>query len=378
MGRCATLSAGAPSQANPGAQPRTAFAVDIDVIKARANDRVRELAAELLPNGRDECGYWRTGSIADDPGQSLAVTLTGPDRGMWCDYAMAKGHPDAGGNIIQLAAQAAFGGDVGKAIAWLKSKLGLDGLDPARLAKVRAEAAASAEKQQREAGEQAEQYRRRALGLFLNGKAIGGTPVEAYLRTRGILLERLGRVPNCLAFDPELYCKEVGRKLPAMLAAVVDLQGRHIATHRTWLAPDGKGGWTKADLEEPKKVLGRFKGGYIPLWKGVCRKTLAEIEPGTDVYASEGIEDGLSAAMAKPELRVVAAVTLGNLGEIALPDQAGRFVIIGQRDTNPKTLEALERAIGAQQERGREVWLTPPPAGGFKDVNAALQAEMAE
>jgi hypothetical protein len=46
-------------------------------------------------------------------------------------------------------------------------------------------------------------------------------------------------------------------------------------------------------------------------------------------------------------------------------------VIIGQRDTNPKTLAALEAAIAAHQELGREVWLTPPPAG-FKDVNEAL------
>jgi hypothetical protein len=375
MSRCGTAFADGNRCGERGGDRRE-FAVSIDTIKARANDRVRELAAELLPNGREECGYWRTGSIADDPGQSLAVTLQGPDQGMWCDYAAPKGHPDAGGNIIQLAAQAAFRGDVGKAIAWLKSRLGLDGLDPARLEKIRAEAAAAQARRDEQASAEAEKRRRRALGLFLNSKPIQGTPVELYLRTRGIGLEQLGRVPKCLGFDPELYCKEAGRKLPAMVAAIVDLSGRHIATHRTWLAPDGKGGWTKADLEEPKKVLGSFKRGFIPLWKGACRKPLAAIDPGTDVYASEGIEDGLSAAIAKPEIRIVAGVTLGNLGEIELPEQAGRLIIIGQRDTNPKTLEALERAIGAQQERGREVWLTPPPAGGFKDVNDALRAEV--
>jgi hypothetical protein len=144
------------------------------------------------------------------------------------------------------------------------------------------------------------------------------------------------------------------------------------------LAPNGRGGWTKADLEEPKKVLGRFMGGFIPLWKGTAAgKSMAELPAGTDVWASEGIEDGLSAAMAKPSERIIASVTLGNLGSIELPDNVGRFMIIGQRDTHPKTLEALERAIGAQQERGREVWLTPPPAGGFKDVNEALQGEIA-
>ena len=354
------------------------FAVSIDLIKARAADQVRAIAAELLPNGREESGYWRTGSIADEPGQSLAVTLTGPDRGMWCDHA-CRGTPQGGGDIIQLVEQAAFRGNRGEAIAWLKSRLGLDGLDPGRLKKMTAEAAERRRDAEREAADQREAKRRKAQGLWLRGRPIADTPVEIYLRTRGIDFDRLGRFPRALAFDPELYCKEAGRKLPAMLAAIVDLDGRHIATHRTWLAPNGRGGWTKADLEEPKKVLGSFKGGFIPLWKGACRKSLAELDPMVDVHVSEGIEDGLSVACAKPELRVVAAVTLGNIADVPLPADPwrGRLVIIGQRDTNPKTLEALERAIGAQQERGHEVWLTPPPAGGFKDVNEALMKESA-
>lgn len=353
---------------------RRDFAIDADLVKARANERVREIAAELLPNGREVCGFWRTGSIADEPGQSLAVTLTGSDKGMWCDHATGEG-----GNIIQLAQHAAFRGDFSDAFAWLKSKLGLDDMDPDRLRKVRAEATAAAEQAERDHREQAEQRRRNAQGLWLRGRPIAGTPVEAYLRTRGIPLERLQvngsmHLPGCLAFDPELYCKEVGRKLPAMLASVVDAAGRHLATHRTWLAPDGKGGWTKADLEDPKKVLGSFKGGFIPLWKGEHRKSMGELPAGTDLWVSEGIEDGLSAACAKPELRVIAAVTLGNLGELPPPPEGGRLMIIGQRDTNPKTLEHLERAIARQQERDVEVWLTPPPAGGFKDVNEALMA----
>jgi hypothetical protein len=353
--------------------PRS-FPIDIEVTKARAHERVRELAAELLPNGREDCGYWRTGSIADEPGQSLAVTLQGPDRGMWCDYA-ASG-PEGGGNMIQLAAQVSFRGDVGKALAWLNSRLGLDGLDPARMAKVRAEAAASRAENERQADVEAEAKRRRALGLFLSGKAIADSPVEHYLKGRGIDLRALGKAPGALAWHPEVWNVEAHRRLPCMLAAIVK-RGRHIATHRTWLAPDGKGGWTKADLETPKMVLGSFKGGHIPLNKGACRKTLEEIEDGLDVWASEGIEDGLSVTLAKPGLRVVAGVTLGNLGDIELPPQVGRFVIIGQRDTNPKTLAAFEAAIARQQERGREVWLTPPPAGGFKDVNEALMKEIA-
>lgn len=345
------------------------FAVSIDLIKARANDQARAIASELLPNGREESGYWRTGSIADEPGQSLAVTLQGADKGMWCDHATREG-----GDIIQLVERAAFRGDRGEAIAWLKSRLGLDDLDPGRLRKLTAEAAHQRAEAERQADVDREAKRRHAHGLFMASKPIPGTPVELYLKTRGIDLARLGRAPRSLGFHPELYCKEAGRRLPAMVASIVDLAGRPIATHRTWLAPNGRGGWTKADLEEPKKVLGSFKGGCIRLWKGAAGKKLPEIGAGSDVYASEGIEDGLSAAIAKPEIFVVAGVTLGNLGDLELPEQLGRLMIIGQRDTKQATLDALERAIGAQQDKGREVWLTPPPAG-FKDVNEALQGE---
>jgi hypothetical protein len=370
MSRCGTQFA---DGATGGDRPQ--FAVSIDLIKSRANSKVREIAAELLPNGREECGYWRTGSIADEPGQSLAVTLRGPDQGMWCDHS-CRGTAQGGGDIIQLVEMAAFRGNRGEAIAWLKSRLGLDGLDPGRLRKMQAEAAEAREKNDREAAATAEDKRRKALGLFLRGQPIKDTPVELYLATRGISLEALGRVPNALAFHAEVWNVEAGRKLPCMLAAIVR-QGRHIATHRTWIAPDGKGGWTKADLEEPKKVLGSFKGGHIPLTRARAARRSRRSTPASTCGRREGIEDGLSVAVARPQLRVVAGVTLGNLGELVLPDQVGRLVIIGQRDTKPKTLEALERAIGAQQERGREVWLTPPPAGGFKDVNEALQAEIA-
>jgi hypothetical protein len=119
-------------------------------------------------------------------------------------------------------------------------------------------------------------------------------------------------------------------------------------------------------------VLGSFKGGHIPLNKGSCRKTLEEIDAGTDVWASEGIEDGLTSAIAKPERARHCGRDARQSRRARAARADGPLMLIGQRDTNPKTLEALERAIGAQQERGREVWLTPPPAGGFKDVNEAL------
>jgi hypothetical protein len=196
VSRCGTVFAGAPSHSNRGGAP---FAVSIDLIKARANERVREIAAELLPNGREESGYWRTGSIADEPGQSLAVTLSGPDKGMWCDYA-ASG-PEGGGNLIQLAALAAFRGDVGQAIAWLKSKLGLDDLDPGRLRKLQAEAVEQRARDDKAAIAAAEDRRRKALGLFLRGQSIKDTPASLFVDARDLARDarpssQLARLPR--------------------------------------------------------------------------------------------------------------------------------------------------------------------------------------
>jgi len=370
MSRCGTRFAdGAAVQA------RDRDLISIDELKALGNAQIESLAAELLPNGRREAGYWRTGSIADEPGQSLAVTLQGADRGMWCDHA-ASG-PDAGGNVLQLVAWVKFGGDVKPAIAWLKSRLGLDHLDPERLATVKARAAASAETGAAEQDAQREKRRRDAVGLYLSASSIVDTPAEFYFRGRGIDFRALGHAPGCLRYRADVWNVEAGRHLPCMLAQVVDVDGRHLATHRTWLAPDGKGGWGKADLEQPKMALGSFAGGFIPLWRSsadrASRRSMAHILPGTDVWSAEGAEDAGTAAMARPEERIIASVTLGNFGKMRLPDQLGRLIMIGQRDTHPKTLAAIERAIAMQQEAGRDVWLTPPPAG-FKDVNDALRA----
>jgi hypothetical protein len=348
------------------------FAISIDELKALASAQAAAIARWCLPNGREDGPYWRSGSIADEPGQSLAVTLQGADQGMWCDHA-ASG-PEGGGNILQLIAWTRYGGSIKDAIAAAISFLGLDGMDPGRLATVRAEARAKAARSADAGERQREDRRRSALGLYLRGLPIADTPAENYLKGRGIDLRAMGHAPRCLAFSPNVYNVEAGRELPCMLAAVVDLDGRHIATHRTWLAPDAWGGWGKADLAAPKMALGGFGGGFIPLWKGACRKPMKDLDAGTAVLVSEGIEDGLTAAAARPESRVIAAISLGNIGKLRLPEQIGPLVILAQRDApGSKAVDALERAIAELQERGIDVRLAMPPVG-VKDVNELVRA----
>jgi hypothetical protein len=349
-------------------------AIDIDDLKELANGQVRSIVAHLLPNGRENCGYWEVGSIEGEKGQSLKINLTGALKGMWTDFSAPRGTKERAGNILQLIAAVRFGHDLGQACAWARSWLGLDHLDPNRLATEKAKARRQAKRNLEEAAAKAEKNRRRALQLYLSASPLPGTLAEDYLCSRGIDLRAAGlRAPGSLKFKADVYCAETQGHLPAMVAAVVNLEGRHIATHRTYLAPDGKG---KATLLEAKKALGKFQGGFIPLWKGDHDCPLAELPPGTPIYVSEGIEDGLSVALARPSLRVIAAISLSNLGSLELPANCPVH-ILGQRDEKMRAIEAFAAAVQKLQEKGHAVFLIYPPRG-VKDYNELLQRDAAQ
>ncbi len=331
--------------------------------------RASSLAPELLPNGRREGPFWCTSNVSDvkTGSYSLKVNLTG-NVGLWTDFGAARSAPDRGGDMLKLVALNKFGGDIGEALKWARSWLGLDNLDPGRLATERARVSRIQKRQEEEARAKAEKMRRLAQALFIDPRAvpIPGTPAEAYLSGRGIDLRRLGRAPRALKYHPAVFNKEAGQELPCLIARVQDMAGNHVATHRTWIKPDGSG---KADLENAKMCLASFMGGYIPLWKGHSQEPLHRALAGKPVGMSEGIEDGLTVACFKPELRVIAAVTLGNMAAIELPDTSAGLIIIGQRDKPGSQAErALGSAIAFQQARGHEVRLALPPEG-VKDFN---------
>jgi hypothetical protein len=352
---------------------RRGAVIDVKEVTRVLAQHAETIAVDLLPNGRRHGNFWRTGSIADDPGTSLAINLSGSRIGNWNDFAGGSAGTRKGGDILHLVAAVRFGGHLGQAFAWAKSWLGLDGLDPARLETVRAEARARAEHDDREQAKTKEKRRRQAVAMWLNAAPINGTPAELYLQGRGIDLRALGKTPGALRFSGSVWNSELRGECPAMLARVQDLDGRHVATHRTWIEPDGAGGWIKAGLAEPKMCLGSFWGAHIPLWKGDCGEMpLSRVPDETDVWISEGIEDGLTIACADPRLRTVAAVTLGNIGAMQLPEQIGAIVLIGQRDTKAQPIAELEKIVQLRAEQGYQVDLVLPPEG-VKDANQLAQ-----
>lgn len=325
--------------------------------------QIGHLAPELLPAGRRDGRHWRCGSLAGEPGQSLAINLIGSKAGIWHDF-----HTGEAGDALDLVAGVLFRGDRRAAMAWARRWLGLSEAGAVPAPKPRLPSPITAEA---EAAEEAAR-RRRALALFLRARPIAGTPAEAYLAARGISIEALPHLPRALRFDPECYCSEAGARLPAMVAAIVTAEGKHLGTHRTWLARGDDGVWRKAPLRDPKKTLGGYRGGFIPLSRGASGRPLRRAPRGETVAIAEGIETALSVAVACPELRVLAAVSLPNMARLALPETVSEVILCADRDTGNAGAEGLiEAAARHFAAEGRRVRIAFPPIG--KDFNDTLK-----
>lgn len=59
---------------------------DIVEIKRMLASRTQAVAEHLLPHGRKDGAEWRCGSVNGEPGQSLAVHLSGQKQGVWADF----------------------------------------------------------------------------------------------------------------------------------------------------------------------------------------------------------------------------------------------------------------------------------------------------
>lgn len=256
-----------------------------------------------------------------------------------------------------------------QALRMLEADAGIDFTD----ARQKGEFDRVRQKQERDQAKDAEKRRLNARNLWLWSAPMMGTPAEEYLRARAIDFSALGRFPGAIRYRHDCTCKELDRKIPAMVTAMTDLTGKHVATHRTYLELV-RGRWVKASLDRPKMVLGDFAGAHISLSKGnTGRVPLRDVPDGTAVAISEGIEDGLTVAMADPAMRVIAATSLDNIGGVALPDAVSDVILIGQHDRPGSAADiGIERQIARLQEREKSVaCLWPEP--GFKDFNDQLR-----
>jgi DNA primase len=295
----------------------------------------------------------------------------------------------------------------GDAFAFL---MRLDGLDfPAALEQLRAEAGLGpappdpdrarrdrerlARQQQAIAAREAERERRRresALELWRRALPAAGTLAETYLAARGIDAAAIGGVPASLRFAAEVLHRETDQLLPAMIGGVQGPDGRVVAIHRTFLAPDGSG---KAAVRAAKMMLG-------PAWGGAVRFARA----GERLGAGEGIETSLSVLQglraAGDELPIWALLSLPNFAGAGLPERrparhpwhpdktlpspipdlarpafmpppgVREFTWFADGDGDPWTAERLlARAQARYAANGVRLRIARPPAGlDFNDV----------
>lgn len=180
-------------------------------------------------------------------------------------------------------------------------------------------------------------------------------PAGLYLARRG-----LASLIGCevLRFRADCPHPESG-KLPALMAVVVDVAGRAVAVHRTYLARDGR----KADADPPKASLG-------PVWGGAIR--LAPV--AAEIVIGEGIETAASAGLLLG-LPAWAAISAGNLATGLLLPPDVRAVVIAADPDGPG-LGAARKARARWAAEGRRVRIATPDRVG-QDFNDLLLARAA-
>lgn len=248
----------------------------------------------------------------------------------------------------------------------------------ARERREREQRAFEAKEKQRKADQSAALF-----GLWLGLPPITGTPAEHYLRAvRGIPMDRLTHQPGALRWaervewaDPETG--EVFEWRHCMVSAMT--AGKAVTgLHRTFLKPDGSG---KAERRKAKTMIGAATGAAIRLSPGPSglSPTMAERKGRTDpLIVTEGIEDALTLAVARPDCRVWAAGSLSLMGLLDWPPCASAVVLAADNDWDkPQAVAAFEKveAHWRSQALGRPVHVVRAAAG--KDFNDMARGDAA-
>jgi putative DNA primase/helicase len=169
--------------------------------------------------------------------------------------------------------------------------------------------------------------------LWEAGQDARGSPVERYLRSRGIEIP----LPPCLRWAPACQHPNA-RLLPAMLARIENVGGELIGVHRTYLRSDGSG---KSDVEPGRAMLGRVAGGAVRL------------APAADeLLVGEGIET-VGAAMTATGLPGWAALSANGLERLILPPVAKMVVICVDHDASGVGKRAAQNAAQRWLAEGR-------------------------
>ena len=196
--------------------------------------------------------------------------------------------------------------------------------------------------------EENERKRQKAFGLYKESIPTAGTIAEVYFYERGFR-NHWGPnlwIPEMIRLHPSLWYSSA-ESYPALVAPITDWQGRFMAIHRTYLAPDGK---TKAPVDTPKKVYGPCRGGAIHFG-----------EVGEVLALAEGLETAW-AAMTYCAETTWACISTGGLEAVELPPLplASTVLIFADNDANGAGLRSARRVEERLMLEGRRVEIIVP------------------
>jgi hypothetical protein len=283
-----------------------------------------------FPEGHKVGNYWQMADVSGDKGRSLTIRLKSHGSrkaGKWTDHQNGD-HGDLL-DLLQYQLEPVTYPDLLRQAADYLGEAPVIANDGTS-----ADAPAVASNRQAAAGRK----------LFSYGKPIKNTLAEAYLRGRGI-----ARFGPALAFHTNVYLRaEDGTRLeiPALLAAITDNAGTVTGCSRVFLNAQTSG---LADIEAPKRVLGRLHGNAIRFGNG---------SDCTDLLVGEGLENTLSVGTALPRAALVSCLTANHLAAFTYPSSIKRLWIARDND-EAGARAALRLADRADADGIEPVILTP-------------------
>lgn len=202
----------------------------------------------------------------------------------------------------------------------------------------------------------------KARALWQKGVAITGTLAERYLREqRGYQLHQLASVATSLRFVESLWCQELQKKFPALIACIKDSSEYITAVQRTWLNPE-TGEAIVGDKGKLKRTFGPMHDGAVKLG----------LIPDDQLGLAEGVEDALSVYNLY-WMPTWAVLSHNRFTAVKLPKTVKRLILFGDNTSDatradPLALEAADR----WETLGIEVKIETPPFG-YKDWNDFLR-----
>ncbi len=351
-----------------------------DLLQGLCPGLVHELVPLARPQGR--------GFFAPNPtrgGRDSRTSFYIRANGNWNEYDSGES-----GDILNLIAYVA-GLDPKSldgrryAVQWAKNRLGIDDATPHARAEAVEKARRDAAERRRRAEEAAAKREafvsQRVAAILADTQPLEpGGIVSRYLLGRGLDLSAIAHPAPALAFHPRLKhwaCDDLHLG-PAMVAAV-HVGAQRPAVHCTFLE-ERDGAVTKARLPNPKLMLGPVRGGVVPISLGPSGRRLNDVAAAgeaDDVILAEGIETSIAIAIAMPECRVWACLSLGGIGfaPIAHPG-INRVIVALENDVSEQALRQRAQTLDRLAMAGKPLALASPHFGSdFADVMAAKGRE---